>query len=65
MYREIVGRAMERKMHEARIEDFKRKVIRLRAILVDIKLTFKQARKGNIIFSKGLGKNSIKLFCQP
>ena len=56
---------MERKMHEARIEDFKRKVIRLRAILADIKLTFKQARKGNIIFSKGLGKNSIKLFCQP
>ena len=30
-------------MHEAGIEDFQRKVIRLRAILADIKLTFKQA----------------------
>ena len=48
----MVGRVMEKKLHEARIEDFKGKVRGLNAILADVKLTLKQVRKDNTTFSK-------------
>ena len=48
----MVGRVMEKKLHEARIEDFKGKVRGLKAILADVKLTLKQVRKDNTTFSK-------------
>lgn len=46
----MVGRVMEKKLHEARIEDFKGKVRGVKAILSDIKVTLKQVRKDNTTF---------------
>ena len=48
----MVGRVMEKKLREARIEDFKGTVRGLKAILADVKLTLKQVRKDNTTFSK-------------
>ena len=48
----MIGRMMEKKLREARIEDFKGKVRGLKAILADAKLTLKQIRKDNTTFSK-------------
>ena len=48
----MIGRMMEKKLREARIEDFKGKVRGLKAILADVKLTLKQIRKDNTTFSK-------------
>lgn len=48
----MVGRVMEKKLHEARTEDFKGNVRGLKAILADVKLTLKQVRKDNTTFSK-------------
>ena len=48
----MVGRVMEKKLHEARTEDLKGKVRGLKAILADVKLTLKQVRKDNTTFSK-------------
>lgn len=48
----MIGGTMEKKLHEAKIEDFKGKVRGLKAILADIKLTLKQVRKDNTTFPK-------------
>ena len=48
----MIGGAMEKKLHEAKIEDFKGKVRGLKSILADIKLTLKQVRKDNTTFPK-------------
>ena len=46
----MIGRVMEKKLREARIEDFKGKVRGVKAILSDIKVTLKQVRKDNTTF---------------
>ena len=46
----MIGRIMEKKLREARIEDFKGKVRGVKAILSDIKVTLKQVRKDNTTF---------------
>ena len=46
----MIGRVMEKKLREARIEDFKGKVRGVKAILSDIKVTLKQVRKDNTAF---------------
>lgn len=48
----MIGGAMEKKLHEVKIEHFKGKVRGLKAILADIKLTLKQVRKDNTTFPK-------------